>query len=245
MLEPARFDLIVYQGASQYELFRLEEDTLPAPPFVVSSVYRSGTFVTPSTPNGSVYRVMSTGTAAGTEPTWPTVMGERVTSGSTTFMLVGATILADTSSDTLRAKIRRGDPENAEVLSMTIGNGLVERGYDPPQRANSTAYAVGQEVIPLTPNGWLYRCEVAGTSDSSAPTWPTVLGVSVTDGTVTWRCVDNDDDVTNFRVALTPGSTSPLANWGNGLWDVERVDAFGKVDRIIYGTAVMEREQTR
>ena len=56
-------------------------------------------------------------------------------------------------------------------------------------RANGTAYSVGQVVRPAVANTYLYRCVVAGTSDSSPPSYPTVIGTTVADATVTWACV--------------------------------------------------------
>ncbi len=53
-------------------------------------------------------------------------------------------------------------------------------------RTNSTAYAVGAMVRPASSNGHVYRCLTAGTTASSAPTWPTGNLAQVTDGTVTW-----------------------------------------------------------
>lgn len=53
-------------------------------------------------------------------------------------------------------------------------------------RANSTAYEVGQIVRPATGNGYVYMCHTAGTSAGTIPTWPTVIGDEVTDGSVQW-----------------------------------------------------------
>ncbi|SFK92458.1 hypothetical protein SAMN05216275_14155 [Streptosporangium canum] len=54
------------------------------------------------------------------------------------------------------------------------------------QRANSTAYTVGDVVRPATGNGLVYRCVVAGTTGGSIPTYTTVVGDDFTDGGVTW-----------------------------------------------------------
>jgi HK97 family phage major capsid protein len=54
----------------------------------------------------------------------------------------------------------------------------------------STAYALGDIVVPILglQNGFRYECTTAGTSTTTQPTWPTVEGATVTDGTVTWTC---------------------------------------------------------
>lgn len=49
-----------------------------------------------------------------------------------------------------------------------------------------TAYAVGDRVVPTTANEVEYKCTSAGTSDSSELTWPTEVGETVADNTVTW-----------------------------------------------------------
>jgi hypothetical protein len=47
-------------------------------------------------------------------------------------------------------------------------------------------YAVGDIVKKVTTNGHVYRCIVAGTAAAGEPSWPTVSGQTVVDGTVTW-----------------------------------------------------------
>lgn len=56
--------------------------------------------------------------------------------------------------------------------------------------ATGTSYTLGRIVRPSTGNGYLYRATVAGTSHGTTePTWPTVIGQTVTDNSVTWTCV--------------------------------------------------------
>jgi hypothetical protein len=55
------------------------------------------------------------------------------------------------------------------------------------QAANN--YAVGNWVIPTVANGYFYVATAdAGSSAASEPTWPTVVGQTVTDSGITWEC---------------------------------------------------------
>ena len=59
--------------------------------------------------------------------------------------------------------------------------------------ASSTAYTVGQIVraTVLQASGLVFRCTVAGTSASTEPAWPTDIGSTIPDGTVTWRAISS------------------------------------------------------
>lgn len=57
-----------------------------------------------------------------------------------------------------------------------------------PNWIASTPYAVGDIIIPATPNGHTYKCVQAGTSGSSTPTFPTGSGATVADGAgIIWQ----------------------------------------------------------
>ena len=52
--------------------------------------------------------------------------------------------------------------------------------------ATSSDATSGTVRKPTTPNGFIYRCTVAGTTGGVEPVWPTTTGATVTDNTVTW-----------------------------------------------------------
>ncbi len=56
-------------------------------------------------------------------------------------------------------------------------------------RANSINYTSGTIVRTASLNGFLYKANNTGTSDSSSPTWCTVFGCKVVDNGVTWQAV--------------------------------------------------------
>jgi hypothetical protein len=81
--------------------------------------------------------------------------------------------------------------------------------------ATATAYNVGDVVIPGTPNGYLYQCVVAGTTGGAAPTYPTTVGMTVTDsGSVTWLNIGTAVTVlTCSNVVWTSSSTGFTASY--------------------------------
>lgn len=52
----------------------------------------------------------------------------------------------------------------------------------------TTVYALGAFARPTSANGFNYEATTGGTSAGSEPTWPTTVGGTVVDGTVTWTC---------------------------------------------------------
>jgi hypothetical protein len=77
-----------------------------------------------------------------------------------------------------------------------VGINFANTAYVPPAWAANQAYTTltngtgnaASSVQPTTPNGFVYRCTAGGTSGSVQPTWPTTVGTTVIDGTVTWQC---------------------------------------------------------
>lgn len=73
------------------------------------------------------------------------------------------------------------------------------------QRPASTAVALGDVYRPAAANGFLYRVVVAGTTGAGLPTYPTVIGQTVTDGTATWVC---------YGRAITVFQCTTAPSWG-------------------------------
>lgn len=102
------------------------------------------------------------------------------------------------------------EPTWPTTINATVTDGDViwkEANSNIPWQA-SHAYASGEIVKPITSNSRTYRCIVAGTSNSSAPTWPTTDQATVTDGGVTWRCTSTTKN-TSWATYTNNGTTYP------------------------------------
>ena len=83
--------------------------------------------------------------------------------------------LDELSTENLRSFFRAGDVTANDAIPAEASTWVT-----------ITAYALGDWVEPTVPNGYIYKATVAGTADVGEPTFPTVVGDTVVDGTVTW-----------------------------------------------------------
>jgi len=79
-----------------------------------------------------------------------------------------------------------GDGEKSAALTYTFATAKAA-GVTPTAR---TTAVVGTVIRPTTSNGFLYECTVSAAAMTALtePTWPTVLGDTVSDGSNTWIC---------------------------------------------------------
>jgi hypothetical protein len=94
----------------------------------------------------------------------------------------------------------------------------------------STAYAVGDVVTPTVPNGKRFTVVTAGTTSSSEPTWPTVLGSQVTDGSVVWQYTSPTHPATEIKLALTSMGLSSAT--GGAALDIGNTIQGGTVNAV-------------
>lgn len=78
-------------------------------------------------------------------------------------------------------------------------DGLVDPGESSKVRINAydmcairweqnEPYSLLDFIRPTVANGFSYEATTVGTSGSKEPRWPTIIGNTVTDGSVTWSC---------------------------------------------------------
>lgn len=123
-----------------------------------------------------------------------------------------ATVALDAAA-TETTKAYKGSPLVVPNIPTSITSIVA---LDDDEAAISTSWstgltvAVGDAVVPTTPNTYWYRAEDAGTTDASTePTWPTTTGATVEDNGITWRCMglitlvaDTDYTANDFGVDI-------------------------------------------
>lgn len=126
--------------------------------------------------------------------------------------------------------------------SSNANDATINTALFPPAWTASTALALGVYKSPTTLNGNLYRVTTAGTTGGTQPTWPTTIGGTVVDGTVTWTCekgpwyINATTGLRHFRsigsaqLGVTGAFAMPAIDWDMAAGDSLIINIHGAFD---------------
>jgi hypothetical protein len=121
----------------------------------------------------------------------------------------GATL----TSVSLQALLANHQLVGGTLFQATLFDATNGTSYTPStQWQASTVYSLGALVIPsgaAYQTGFWYKATTGGTSASSAPTWPTTIGNTVTDGSVVWTCEGYAGTIPRADYVISP-YTAPI-----------------------------------
>lgn len=116
------------------------------------------------------------------------------------------------TAEVLGAGYKGGLLKFAKIPNTTPASVVKHAQFAAAARANTTAYGLNAYVLPATPNGFVYKATIAGTSGGSIPTYPTTLGGTVVDGTVTWTNVGRGTLTAGTDYEVTAGGVRLLSD---------------------------------
>ncbi len=112
--------------------------------------------------------------------------------------------LSDNSQDFV---LYFGSVTTGVQLQTTVNPGVDNINITPTDTLDawvlSTAYVIGDSREPTVDNGYRYVVSVAGTSDTTEPTWPTAIGSTILDGGAVWTCTAKTHEPTEIKLAST------------------------------------------
>lgn len=115
------------------------------------------------------------------------VVGDKLYSGTTNIKTLGTstgTVGFVPASDVTSSYLFVVDGTDGYIVSTSDTVTQVNPTYS--AWAGTTAYSLGDKRRPTVPNSIWYQVTTAGTTAAGEPVWPTTIGDTVVDGTVTW-----------------------------------------------------------
>jgi len=175
------------------EIYNCLSSLTSSPPVKTGSYSNGSPLVMSSNP--LAYGANASGTnkwavAGSASGTGPHAWGATTTGTGSAVCTGGQTRLDQSDGQALQVACSfTANGDSVEVLAAISGSDVyISRNW-----AGTTAKGLGELVNPSTGNnGYLYKSlSVGGSTGSGEPTWPTTVGQTVVDGTVTWLCCPN------------------------------------------------------
>lgn len=134
-----------------------------------------------------------------------------------------------------------GDDHYIQIGALNGADIYLDRAW-----SATTARVAGMLVRPTAGRtGWQYKAVTSGTTGSSEPAWPTSLGATVTDGTVTWMAIkdvaagDIYEMVVELVFSAMSGSVCP---WMRVNFDTNAYDGSLRPGLIANGAIVLSND---
>lgn len=214
------------------DLYTHSDATLSGTTWAASTAISLYAVYEPTTRNNYLYRATVAGTTAGSEPTWPTTIGNTVVDGGVTWTCIAKIpeVGYDDLLDSVETTVTGLETFTTEYDLSTMSSAA--------PLATSTAYSVGD--FALSANGFLlYRCVKAGTTSAAGGVTYADKGGITIDGTAWFLSLgdsrfdnDSDDIAETENYFSEPHISRAIADFAKAKWlsEANRIRSFAGID---------------